>query len=262
MEEDIKKELEEIKEDIEQKKEQDKEKQQEEKISEKEEEKAEDLTPEKAETIVEKLGETEKTEEEEKEDLEAKEAPAKKEKLEIKKLLIILGILIIAILCILGIIMGFLLIKNSKKTSHLKRNNTFNLSKSINKLKSPPEKVASVVTSLTKNKLTPKKEVKQVSVAYFKYKLEDFLVPLTSKVFLNTDVILYFPLSDSIKDIMKEKLVYRNIIYDYLKKTSPKQWFGIKQRKKIGRELLMLFKLKGVKPLPKKIEVNGIILKG
>ncbi|WP_038055144.1 hypothetical protein [Thermodesulfobacterium hydrogeniphilum] len=252
MEEDIKKDLKEIKKDIEKSEEQTEESKNQEEA---------DISPEKAEILIEDLKEEIQKEEKVKEtQVESEEEPLK---FNFKKILLLTGIFIIIIFCILGIFIAFNLIKGKKterkeKISYKKREEIYLNTTSTNK--------NSIITPLSKSKVSTKltisKNVKKEIPQLFKFELKNFLIPLSSKIFLDTDVILYFDKNATMKEIMANEIIYRNIIYSYLRNTPPIAWVNLKQRKELEKKLQKIFEIKKIEPLPKKIEVNGIILKG
>ncbi len=250
MEEDIKKDLKEIKEDIERSEEQTEESKNQEEY---------DISPEKAEILVENLKEEIQKEEKVPEtQVESEEEPSK---FNLKKILLLIGIFVIIVFCILGILTGFILIKNKK--SKKKKELSYKIKKQVYLNET---KKSSITTPLSKKKLSTEliisKNSKKKPMSLFEYKFKDFLIPLTSNIFLDTDVILYFDTNVSMRDILANEIIYRRIIYNYLKNTSPVSWLSLKQRKEIEKKLQKLFEIKNIRPMPKKVEVNGIILKG
>lgn len=239
MEEDIKKELKEIKEEVEAK-EVSSEEPKKEKSEEKTEEKI-DITPERAEGLVEKLIKPEE---------EKEEVPEEKpKKLKPKDLILLLGSLFILILIILGIWMGLRLIKGETKKEKVKV-----LSES--KVSIPEGEVFQRFS-----KIVILREEKEAEYPY-KLELKNFLIPLGLKEFLNLNVTLYFDNSTSTKELTEAELDFREKLYSYLKNISSDIWKNEKEVELLGEKIKKELEKENVKPLPQKIKLEGVILKG
>ena len=237
MEEDIKKELKEIKEEVEAKEtpleEEPKKEKSEEKI---------DITPEKAEGLVEKLIKPEE---------EKEEIPEEKPKrIKPKDAFLILGSGFIVIFIILGIWMGLKLIKGEfKKEKNLKPLSESNIS--------IPEGEAVKKFS----KIVIAKEEKEVEYPY-KLELKNFLIPLGLKEFLSLEVTLYFDNSTSAKEVTDAELNFREKLYSYLKNVSSDVWKDAKEVEVLEEKIKKELEKENIKPLPQKIRLEGVILKG
>jgi hypothetical protein len=234
MEEDIKKELKEIKEEVEAKEtpleEEPKKEKPEEKI---------DITPEKAEGLVEKLIKPEE---------EKEEVPEEKpKKIKPKDVFLILGSVFIVIFIILGVWMGLKLIKGEFK----KEKNLKSLSES-NPEGEAIKKFSKIVIS---------KDGKEVKYPY-KLELKNFLIPLGLKEFLSLNVTLYFDNSTSAKELTDAELYFREKLYSYLKNVSPEVWKDAKEVEALEEKIKKELEKENIKPLPQKIKLEGVILKG
>jgi cell division protein FtsI/penicillin-binding protein 2 len=237
MEEDIKKELKEIKEEVEAKEttleEEPKKEKPEEKI---------DITPEKAEGLVEKLIKPEE---------EKGEAPEEKpKKIKPKEAILILGSVFIVILIILGIWIGLKLIKGE-----------FKKEKSLNSLSETNISIPEGEAVKKFSKIVISKEEKEVEYPY-KLELKNFLVPLGLKEFLSLNVTLYFDNSTSAKELADAELDFREKFYSYLKSVSPEVWKDAKEVEVLEEKIKKEFEKENIKPLPQRIRLEGIILKG
>jgi len=222
LEEDIKKELKEIKEEVEAK----------EKI---------DITPERAEGLVEKLIKPEE---------EKEEIPEEKpKKLKPKDLILLIGSLFVVILIILGIWIGLRLIKGETKKEKVKVLSESNVS--------IPEGEAIRRFS----KIVILKEEKEVKYPY-KLELKNFLIPLSLKEFLNLNIILYFDNSTSTKELTEAELNFREKLYSYLKNISSDVWKNEKEVEFLEEKIKKELEKENVKPLPQRIKLEGVILKG
>jgi hypothetical protein len=234
MEEDIKKELKEIKEEVEAKEttleEEPKKEKPEEKI---------DITPERAESLVEKLIKPEE------------EVPEEKpKKIKPKDAFFILGSTFIVILIILGIWIGFKLIKGGfKKEKNLKPLSGSYISISEDEA---VKKFSKIVIS---------KEEKEVEYPY-KLELKNFLIPLGLKEFLSLNIILYFDNNTSAKELTGAELNFREKLYSYLKNVSPDIWKDAKEVEVLEEKIKKELEKENIKPLPQKIKLEGVILKG
>jgi cell division protein FtsI/penicillin-binding protein 2 len=237
MEEEIKKELKEIKEEVEEKEttleEEPKKEKPEEKI---------DITPEKAEGLVEKLIKPEE---------EKGEAPEEKpKKIKPKEAILILGSVFIVILIILGIWIGLKLIKGE-----------FKKEKSLNSLSETNISIPEGEAVKKFSKIVISKEEKEVEYPY-KLELKNFLVPLGLKEFLSLNVTLYFDNSTSAKELADAELDFREKFYSYLKSVSPEVWKDAKEVEVLEEKIKKEFEKENIKPLPQRIRLEGIILKG
>jgi|YelNatPaOPRAMG01_1025707.scaffolds.fasta_scaffold23083_1 cell division protein FtsI/penicillin-binding protein 2 len=237
MEEEIKKELKEIKEEVEEKEttleEEPKKEKPEEKI---------DITPEKAEGLVEKLIKPEE---------EKGEAPEEKpKKIKPKEAILILGSVFIVILIILGIWIGLKLIKGE-----------FKKEKSLNSLSETNISIPEGEAVKKFSKIVISKEEKEVEYPY-KLELKNFLVPLGLKEFLSLNVTLYFDNSTSAKELADAELDFREKLYSYLKSVSPEVWKDAKEVEVLEEKIKKEFEKENIKPLPQRIRLEGIILKG
>ena len=237
MEEEIKKELKEIKEEVEEKEttleEEPKKEKPEEKI---------DITPEKAEGLVEKLIKPEE---------EKGEAPEEKpKKIKPKEAILILGSVFIVILIILGIWIGLKLIKGE-----------FKKEKSLNSLSETNISIPEGEAVKKFSKIVISKEEKKVEYPY-KLELKNFLVPLGLKEFLSLNVTLYFDNSTSAKELADAELDFREKFYSYLKSVSPEVWKDAKEVEVLEEKIKKEFEKENIKPLPQRIRLEGIILKG
>jgi hypothetical protein len=237
LEEDIKKELEEIKEEV-KAKETSLEK---ESKKEKTEEKI-DITLEKAEGLVEKLIKPEE---------EKEEVPEKKpKKFKPKDVVLIFGSIFIIISIVFGVWISLKLIKGGfKKGEGL---NSFSESNVSNPEGEVIKKFSKIVIS---------KEEKEVQYPY-KLELKNFLIPFGLKEFLSLNVILYFDNSTSAKELAEAELYFREKLYSYLKNVSPDIWKDAKEVEALEEKIKKEFEKENIKPLPQKIRLEGLILKG
>lgn len=205
-----------------------------------------DITPEKVEGLVEKLI---KSEEEKKEE----EAPEKKfTKPKLKEIFFISGSILILIFIILGIWIGLKLIKgefNKEKEENIKK-----LSESEVVI---PE--SAVFKKFTKLVITANKKEEEYP---YKLELKNFLIPLGLKEFLSLDVFLYFGNNTSLKEITEKELDFREILYSYLKTISADTWKNSKGIQILEEKIKEKLEKEKIKPLPQKIRLEGVILKG
>lgn len=237
MEEDIKKELKEIKEEIEAK-----ESFSEDLKKEKTEEKI-DITPEKAEGLVEKL-----IKPEEEEGKVPKETP---KKLKPKDLILLIGSLLVVIFIVFGIWIGLKLIKGEtvkEKVGKVKTLSESNIS--------IPE--GEVIKRFSK--IIISREEKEIEYPY-KLELKNFLIPLGLKEFLSLNVILYFDNSTSAKELTEAELDFREKLYGYLKGISPDTWKNEKEVELLEERIKRELERENIKPCPQKIKLEGLILK-
>uniref|UniRef100_A0A7V4JR62 Flagellar protein FliL n=1 Tax=Thermodesulfobacterium geofontis TaxID=1295609 RepID=A0A7V4JR62_9BACT len=237
MEEDIKKELKEIKKEVEAKEPpseiEPKKEKPEEKI---------DITPEKAEGLIEKLIKPEE---------EKEEVPEEKpKKIKSKDAFLILGSAFVVIFIILGIWMSLKLIKGDfKKEKNLKPLSESNIL--------IPEGEAVKKFS----KIVISKEEKEVEYPY-KLELKNFLIPLGLKEFLSLNVTLYFDNSTSVKELADAEINFREKLYSYLKNVSPDIWKDTKEVEVLEEKIKKELEKENIKPLPQRIILEGVILKG
>ena len=237
MEEDIKKELEEIKEEV-KAKETSLEK---ESKKEKTEEKI-DITLEKAEGLVEKLIKPE----EEKEEVPEKEP----KKFKSKDVVLIFGSIFIIISIILGVWIGLRLIKGE-----------FKKEKGLNSFSESNVSIPEGEAIKKFSKIVISKEEKEVQYPY-KLELKNFLIPIGLKEFLSLNVTLYFDNSTSAKELAEAELYFREKFYSYLKNVSPDIWKDTKEIEALEEKIKKEFEKENIKPLPQKIRLEGVILKG
>lgn len=237
MEEEIKKDLKDIKKEV----------MSEEKVSEKVEtkpsEKAEEIiTPEKAEGLVEKLIASEAEEE------QVKEIP---KKISIKNVVLIGGIIVSGIISLFGIWLGIKITKGDLfKKEKVKV-------ESLQPEATSPE--LSQFKGFTKIVIT--KEEQEVEYPY-KIELKNFLVPIGTKEFLKLDTTLYFDKNASIEKLAENEFIFREILYNYFKTISSETWKNLGNASILEDKIKEKFKQKKVEPLPLKIKLEGIILKG
>jgi hypothetical protein len=237
LEENIKKELEEIKEEV-KAKETSLEK---ESKKEKTEEKI-DITLEKAEGLVEKLI---KPEEEKEEVLEKKP-----KKFKPKDVVLIFGSIFIIISIIFGIWIGLKLIKGE-----------FKKEKGLNSFSESNVSIPEGEAIKKFSKIVISKEEKEVQYPY-KLELKNFLIPIGLKEFLSLNVTLYFDNSTSAKELAEAELYFREKFYSYLKNVSPDIWKDTKEIEALEEKIKKEFEKENIKPLPQKIRLEGVILKG
>lgn len=237
MEENIKKELEEIKEEV-KAKETSLEK---ESKKEKTEEKI-DITLEKAEGLVEKLIKPEE---------EKEEVPEKKpKKFKPKDVVLIFGSIFIIISIIFGIWIGLKLIKGE-----------FKKEKGLNSFSESNVSIPEGEAIKKFSKIVISKEEKEVQYPY-KLELKNFLIPIGLKEFLSLNVTLYFDNSTSAKELAEAELYFREKFYSYLKNVSPDIWKDTKEIEALEEKIKKEFEKENIKPLPQKIRLEGVILKG
>lgn len=237
MEENLKKDLKELKEEVE------KDKIHNEELKDKESSE-EVITPEKAEGLVEKLIKTE-------EETGEKEPQKRFTKTELKKLLWGLGSFLIIILIILGVWTSLKLIRGDfyKKKKDIEKNSDSAVMVSQNDLVKGFNKLLISTNKTEENH-------------FYKLELKNFLIPLDSRDFLNLDIFLYFDNSTSIKEITKKELDFRKILYNYFKNFSADKWENIKDIQILEEEVKKKLEKEHISPLPKKVKLEGILLKG
>jgi len=247
LEEEIKKDLKEIKEEIET---QEKSAEEPEKkksktkteIKESLEEEKSDITPEKAEGLVEKLIKSEEKEEVSEEKIS--------KKFRTKDLFFIFGSIFTIVFIIIGIWISLKLIKGDFS----KKENTNSLSK--------PEVLIPESTGFKKlSKIVILKDEKEVDYPY-ELKIKNFLIPVGFEEFLRLDITLYFDQNTSTKELTEKEFDFRKILYNYFKNIPIDVWKNTKSVYTLEKKIKERLKEKKIKPLPQKIKLEGVILKG
>lgn len=253
MEEEIKKDLKEIKEEIETQeksiKESEKKKSKAETEIKKslEEEKTKeseklDITPEKAEGLVEKLIKSE-----EEEEVSEEKIP---KKFRTRDLFFIFGSIFTIIFIIIGIWISLKLIKGD-----------FSKKENINSL-SEPEVLIPESTAFKKfSKIVILKDEKETDYPY-KLKIKNFLIPIDSKEFLKLNITLYFDQNTSTEELEEKEFDFRETLYSYFKNIPIDVWKDTKNISILKEKIKEKLKEKKIKPLPQEIKLEGVILKG
>lgn len=254
MKEEIKKDLEELKKEIK------------EEVSFKGEEKIdqpekEKLTLERIEGLVERLEETTQQEK----TLVSKFQ--KSEKLRILKNPWMIGILVSLILLIVGVYTLLNLLFYQKKTLSKNQNIKIGIEERLEETKKPqisnqtkPETNTTFPFQRTELVLT-KTEEKSVNYPY-KLELKNFIIPLGVKDFLNVDVIFYFDNQTNMKEIIESEILYREAVYYYFQKISTTVWLDPNKRKEVKEKLKTYIQEKKITPVPKEIDLEGVVFRG
>jgi len=247
LEEEIKKDLKEIKEEIET---QEKSAEEPEKkksktkteIKESLEEEKSDITSEKAEGLVEKLIKSEEKEKVSEEKIH--------KKFRTKDLFFIFGSFFTIVFIIIGIWIGLKLIKGD-----------FSKKENINSF-SKPEVLIPESTAFKKfSKIVILKDKKEADYPY-KLEIKNFLIPIGFEEFLRLDITLYFDQNTSTEELTEKEFDFRKILYNYFKNTPIDVWKNTKNIYTLEEKIKERLKEKKIKPLPQKIKLEGVILKG
>ena len=246
MEEEIKKDLKEIKEEIETQeksaKEPEKKKSKiETEIKKSLEEEKSDITPEKAEGLVEKLI---KSEEEEK--VFEEKIP---KKFRTKDLFFIFGSIFTIVFIIIGIWISLKLIKGDFSK------------KNINFLSKPEVLIPESTVFKKLSKIVILKDEEEADYPY-KLKIKNFLIPIGFEEFLRLNITLYFDQNTSTEELEEKEFDFRKILYNYFKNTPIDVWKNTKNIYILEEKIKERLKEKKIKPLPQKIKLEGVILKG
>jgi len=201
-----------------------------------------DITPEKAEGLVEKLI---KPEEEEK--VSEEKIP---KKFRTKNLFFIFGSIFTIVFIIIGIWIGLKLIKGDFN----KKENAKPLSKSKVLI---PE--STVFKKLSKIVILKNKEESDYP---YKLEIKNFLISVGFEEFLRLNITLYFDQNTSNKELTEKEFDFRKILYNYFKNIPIDVWKNTKNIYTLEEKIKERLKEKKIKPLPQKIKLEGVILKG
>ncbi len=208
---------------------------------------------ESAEELVEDLA---KEEERSKEEIEV-ESAAKFRVFKTKFFYLkILGI----VLSILGIIAGIVYLKfmfTPKQTNIKKSKET--IQKTFKKETQENKKQSS--KSLITKKVIHSVFKKEKELFGYKATLSNFLIPLSDKEFLKVEITVFFPNHENVKIFKHNTLVYRKFFYFFLKKVPSSVWYDDKKLEELSREAVKEMKLQNIKPVPIKVRFDGAILK-
>ncbi|MCS7278845.1 MAG: hypothetical protein NZ530_02140 [Thermodesulfobacteriaceae bacterium] len=97
----------------------------------------------------------------------------------------------------------------------------------------------------------------------YPYKLEfkNFLVSLDAKNFLKLDVIFYFDRDSDYKEAMHHEIIYRDFIFKFLGSIETKNWKEERYVKELEKRILHEMEKRGLKPLPKAVQLDGFLLR-
>ncbi len=216
-----------------------------------------EIDPDRAEGLVEKLVTSDEETDKEKEEKKiAKFSP--------KELIYIIGSIVGIVLSFIGIWVGVKLIKGkiNKGVTNKKI-----IKKEISKEEKKPIFHSGSKTVVSKN-IALKKISKVLLFSkneeenFNRLELKNFLIPLSSNEFLTLDVTLYFDNKTSLREIMQKKLDFKEKLYSYLKKIPPDKWKNPQSVKLLQIKIKEALRRENVTPLPKKIKLEGVILKG
>jgi len=209
-------------------------------------------TPEKIDLLVEEL-EKEKSaiETEEK----TSEIPVSKIKI-LKEKIFKNWVLIGIFFSLAGIILGLLYLKKI----FISENPLFFASpsenRSILKKSEFANKTLNVSEKLSK-KIIPYENV----IAQYKITLKNFLIPLSEKKFLKVEISLFFNKYSDIEEVVKKEIYYREFFYNYLKKYASSEWLKNENLKKLEEEIKLELKKEKLFPMPVRIIFEGALLK-
>jgi len=246
LEEEIKKDLKEIKKEIETQEKSTEESEKKKSKTETEikkslEEEKSDITPEKAEGLVEKLI---KSEEEEK--VFEEKIP---KKFRTKDLFFIFGSIFTIVFIIIGIWISLKLIKGDFSK------------KNINSLSKPEVLIPESTVFKKLSKIVILKDEEEADYPY-KLKIKNFLIPIGFEEFLRLNITLYFDQNTSTEELTEKEFDFRKILYNYFKNTPIDVWKNTKNIYTLEEKIKERLKEKKIKPLPQKIKLEGVILKG
>ncbi len=201
---------------------------------------------ESAEELVEELSKEEEDSQEQIDKVSKEKPETRKSKIFYLK---ILGI----ILAILGIVGGLIFLKfifSKKQPIEEKRKTKVEVKvKKEKKIPSP---------------LVIKKKIHSIAKKEpFAYKtdLSNFLIPLSEKEFLKVEITIFFPKYEDVKIFKQNILIYRNFFYSFLKKVPSSVWYDNSKLEEIANKAVKELKAQGIKPIPIKIRFDGAILK-
>ena len=226
MDEDIKKEIEELK-------------------KEEETQDSQEDEKESPEELAEELGK----EEEQGEEPESPGAPPSSKKIFYLK---ILGI----VLALLGIIGGIFFLKSMfTKKKPIVKHSKLKIAEKIAKKEKTAEKPL-----LVKKPFSISTKGNYEAFAY-KTSLSNFLIPLSEKEFLKVDITIFFSKYEEIREFRKRELFYREFFYNFLKRVSPSVWYDTHRLELISKKAIEELKKENITPVPLKVRFDGAILK-
>ena|GEM_PF-1329246 len=96
----------------------------------------------------------------------------------------------------------------------------------------------------------------------YKFEIKELLIPVENKNYLNVDLVFYFDNSTTMKEIVNQETAYREFIYERLQKVPISVWFDLNKKKELEEGLKEEMKKKGLLPVPQKIEIEGVVFRG
>ena len=81
-------------------------------------------------------------------------------------------------------------------------------------------------------------------------------------LFLKLNITLYFDQNTSTEELEEKEFDFRETLYNYFKNTPIDVWKNTKSIYTLEEKIKERLKEKKIKPLPQKIKLEGVILKG
>lgn len=209
-------------------------------------------TPEKIDLLVEEL-EKEKSAIETEEKIS--EIPISKIKI-LKEKIFKNWVLIGIFFSLVGIILGVLYLKRIFISENLLFFASPSENQSIFKKSGFTNKTLNISGKLSK-KIIPYENV----TAQYKITFKNFLIPLSEKKFLKVEISLFFNKYSDIEEVVKKEVYYREFFYNYLKKYVSSKWLKKENLRKIEEKIKSELKKEKLFPIPIKIILEGALLK-
>ena len=239
MDEELKKEIEELKKEEEKKKEE----------ASDEEKSQEDLSEEP------KKEPTKKVEEE-----DLKEPRFKKRFKSLNFYLKLFGI----ILAFLGIVAGIFVLNKllSKTNSKLIKKQIKQTKETDSSLKKKEVKIYTEKEGVSVVKLpTSKGKEKNKKTYYYRVSIFPFIMPISEKSFLKVEVTLFYSNYQETVLCRKNLFWYKEFFYTFLKNVPSDVWYDSNKIEKISEEAIRSLRKANITPIPVKIRIDGAILK-
>jgi len=174
------------------------------------------------------------------------------------------------ILALLGIIAGvFVLNKLLSKTdpkivkeqiTQTKKENAslkdkYSLKNKEEKITKEKEGASVVKLPISKEKEKNKKKY------YYTVTIFPLIIPISEKNFLKVEITLFYSNYQETVLCRKKLLLYKEFFYTFLKKVPPDVWYDSNKIEKISEEAIKSLRRTDIRPIPAKIRLDGAILK-
>jgi len=171
------------------------------------------------------------------------------------------------IFAFLGIVVGVLVLNNFLSKTNLKlvkkqatQTKETELSLKNEEEKIYPEKEVISVVNLPTSKEEENKE-EENKKKYYTVTIFPLIVPISEKVFLKVQVTLFYFNYQDIVLCQKHLFWYKEFFYTFLKKVPSDVWYDSNKIKEISEKALVSLKKSNITPVPAKIKIDGAILK-